>query len=122
MIPLTPALTMFSIAVICDAVSPSCLPDATISWTPSFFACAFAPLIMSTKYGLVLVFTIRPTLIEEVVRACAVGRASLHPTRNARLTASAVATLMTQRKMCMLLLPSADGTGTHVIRVDLCYR
>ena len=96
-IPFTPALTMFSIAVICVAASPSILPAAVSSVTPSSLACLVAPCFIFTKNGLVSVFVIKPTLIDAAGAACAVGRALLHPTKSARLATVAPVRLTTQR-------------------------
>ena len=59
---LAPAVTMFSMAVIWAAVSPSFLPEALISLAPSFLASACAPSFILTKKGLVSVLVIRPMM------------------------------------------------------------
>src|SRR6202165_31992 len=104
-IPFTPALTMFSIAVIWVAASPSILPAADSRVTPSAFACLLAPSFILTKNGFVSVFVIRPTLIDTVCCTGAVGRALLQPTNRARLTAATPVTLTTQREL-RISLPS----------------
>src|SRR5436190_12276483 len=62
MMPLTPAATMFSIAVTWLALSPSNLPAADIRVAPLAFASLSAPSFILTKNGLVSVFVIRPSL------------------------------------------------------------
>jgi len=57
---LAPAATMFSIALIWPAVSPSCLPAAVRSLAPAFLAAASAPSFIFTKKGLLSVLVIRP--------------------------------------------------------------
>ena len=57
---LAPAATMFSMALIWPAVSPSCLPAAVNSLAPSFLASASAPSFIFTKKGLLSVLVIRP--------------------------------------------------------------
>ena len=63
MMPLTPAATMFSIAVTWLALSPSNLPAADISVAPLALASFSAPSFILTKNGLVSVLVISPTLI-----------------------------------------------------------
>src|SRR3954453_8609025 len=58
--PLAPAATMLLIAVTWLALSPSYLPAAVISFTPSSEAAFWAPCFIFTKNGLVSVFVIRP--------------------------------------------------------------
>src|SRR5450759_306032 len=61
--PLTPALTIFSIAVTWPALSPSYAP-AAVSRLTSLVAASFAaPSFILTKKGLVSVLVINPTLI-----------------------------------------------------------
>ena len=59
-IVLAPAATMFSIAVIWPAVSPSALPEAVSSLAPRLAASACAPSFILTKNGLVSVLVIKP--------------------------------------------------------------
>src|SRR5579863_1337537 len=59
--PLSPSEIALSIAVIWVCVSPSELPAATVSLTPSLAAAASASLFIVTKYGLVRVLRIRDT-------------------------------------------------------------
>src|SRR5689334_11390488 len=61
MMPLTPAATMFSIAVTWLALSPSNLPAALVSVAPLADASFWAPSFILTKNGLVSVLVIRPT-------------------------------------------------------------
>src|ERR1044072_1811628 len=60
--PFTPDATMVSTPVTCPALSPSNLPAAVDSSTPSSLAAFFAPSLIFTKNGLVSVLVIRPTL------------------------------------------------------------
>src|SRR6266516_3546682 len=62
-IPLTPAATMFSMAVAWLALSPSNLPAAVSSLAPLAAAACAAPCFILTKKGLVSVLVISPTWI-----------------------------------------------------------
>ncbi len=94
-IPLTPAVTMFSIAVISPALSEVLLPAAVMSCAPSFFACAVAPCRILTKKGLSSVLVISPTLIAALFEAvpaeatatavAAASRAAARSRRSGRL-------------------------------------
>src|SRR5580698_5704002 len=59
--PLSPSEIALSIAVIWVCVSPSELPAATVSLTPSLAASASASFFIVTKYGLVSVLRMRDT-------------------------------------------------------------
>src|SRR5580700_1503122 len=59
--PLSPAEIALSIAEIWVCVSPSELPAATVSLTPSLAAAVSASLFIVTKYGLVRVLRMRAT-------------------------------------------------------------
>src|SRR6202035_1366519 len=59
--PLSPSEIALSIAVIWVCVSPSELPAATVSLTPSLAASASASFFIVTKYGLVRVLRMRDT-------------------------------------------------------------
>src|ERR1700759_4681924 len=61
--PLAPAATMLLIAVTWLALSPSYLPAAVISFTPSLDAAFWAPSFIFTKNGLVSVLVIRPIVM-----------------------------------------------------------
>src|SRR3954451_10549600 len=61
--PFAPAATMLLIAVTWLALSPSYLPAAVISFTPSFAAAFLAPAFIFTKNGFVSVFVIRPIVM-----------------------------------------------------------
>jgi hypothetical protein len=118
-IPFTPALTMFSIAVICVAASPSIFPAAVKSWTPRALACFCAPCFILTKNGFVSVFVISPTLIAAAGRAGADGRAPLEPARSARPRTVAPLRLSSKRDT-RILSPFVGGNPRDV--VHLWYR
>jgi hypothetical protein len=61
--PLTPAATMFSIAVTWLSLSPSKRPDAVRSVAPCSSAAFCAPSFIFTKKGFVSVLVMRPTLM-----------------------------------------------------------
>src|SRR3954453_23545882 len=60
---LTPEATMLLIAVTWLALSPSYLPAAVRSLTPSWAAAFWAPAFIFTKNGFVSVLVIRPTVM-----------------------------------------------------------
>src|SRR5579859_5627028 len=64
-IPLSPRDIALSIALICVWVSPSEVPAATVSFTPSFAAAALASLSIDTKYGLLSVLRTSVTPTED---------------------------------------------------------
>src|SRR5437867_12224815 len=76
------AAIMFSMAVICPALSRSVLPEPLITVAPSFLASASAPSFIFTKKGLLSVFVIRP-ITGAAAKAVdtAATEAAIRPTR-----------------------------------------
>ena len=104
---------MFSIAVTWLALSPSNLPAAVSSLTPSALAAFCAPSFIFTKNGFVSVLVIRPTLAAAAVSVEVSWPLPPHP-----VTRSAAASRPAES--LEIMVASYQG-GSNVI-VDICQR
>src|ERR1700712_5166278 len=101
MIVFAPAVIMFSMAVTCAALSPSCLPAAVSSFAPLDLAMSVAPSFIFTKNGLVSVLVMRP------ITGWSAATASV-----ARVAAPATATTANRDEAslrCMVVSDALDG-------------